>query len=123
MKTIVIISEDYILYKLFEPVLKNKMADSTILHFSSFEEVKTQIDKSKCDLIVADGVMSGVASFEIINYLRLEQRIIVPIFFISEVNIEYFQTKAFESGVSVYYNKPINPFEVSDAIVNALNKN
>lgn len=122
MKTIIIISEDYIFYKLFEPVLKNKIADCKIVYFNSFEQVKTQIDKNKCDLIVADGVMSGVASFEIINYLRLEKRIIVPIFFISEVNIEYFKTKAFESGVSVYYNKPINPYEVSDAIINALNK-
>ncbi len=123
MKTIVIISEDYIFYKLFEPVLKNKIADCNILHYSSFDEVKLQINNSKCDLIIADGVMSGVASFEIINYLRLEQRIIVPIFFISEVNIDYFRTKAFEAGVSIYYDKPINPFEVSDAIVNALNKN
>ena len=120
MKTIVIISEDYIFLKLLEPILKKKTPDSKIIHCDSFEQVKSKVNKSDCHLIVADGVMSGVASFEIINYLRIVQRIVVPIFFISEVNNEYFKTKAYEVGASVYYTKPFNPFELTDAIVNSL---
>ena len=116
MKTIAIISEDYIFIKLFIPLLEQKIPDCTILQCNNFTEVKDTLDKNHCDLIIADGILSGVASFEIVEHLRLDMGIIAPILFFSEMQPDYFRNKALDSGVTHFYKKPFSPVDASEEI-------
>jgi len=120
MGQIAIISEDIIFTKLLETFLKIKIPESLIIHYSSFLEIKEKIDNANFDLILVDGIMAGVASFEIINYLRLSKKIISPIYFFSEVHLDYFKIKAYEIGVNYYYEKPFDHHAVIDDIVTNL---
>ncbi len=121
MKLIFIISEDYIFFAILNQFFKLEFPDCTIKGCSSFAEVQNNIKSHTPDLIISHGVMSGVASFEIVNYLRIEKKLKVPIFFVSEVRVHSFQLKAFEVGVNDFFEKPFDPYEIKEYISQALN--
>jgi DNA-binding response OmpR family regulator len=109
MINVVIISKDIIFINLMQAMLWHKLPACNIFQFSSFPEVKDKIEGDMFDFIIVDGMVSGVASFEIVNFLRIEKKITTPIYFFSEVHSESFKSKAFETGVSNYYEKPFDP--------------
>lgn len=117
MKHIGIISEDIIFYKLLETFLIKKITDVSIAHFDSFSDISNRIDSTNNQIILIDGIMSGVASFEIITYLRYTKNISCPIFFFSEVGQEFFKTKAYFAGANRYYEKPFDHHTVTDEII------
>lgn len=116
MPQIAIISENNIFTALLKSFIQKKFQECSIIVFCSFAELKEQIDYYNLDIIVADSIMSGTASFEIINFLRLEKKIVCPVYFFSEVHSEDFKSKAFETGVNYYYEKPFDPESVTDDI-------
>ena len=120
MGQIAIISENIIFFKHLRTFLNRKMPECAILQFSLFPYIKEKIDEGTFDLIVVDGIISGVGSFEIINYLRLEKKISSPICFFSDVRTDNFKAKAYESGVNYYYEKPFDPHVVTNDIVSSL---
>lgn len=120
MKHIAIISENIIFIKLLGSFLDRKIPDSRITHFSSFSDIKEKIDQANFDLILVDGIISGVASFEIINYLRHEKKVISPVYYFSEARQDYIRVKAYEIGVNYYYEKPFDPHKVTNEMVNNL---
>lgn len=121
MKLVLIISEDYIFYAILSRFFKQEFPECQIFGCSSFAETKKFISDKVPDLIISHGVMSGVASFEIVNYLRIAKRMKTPIFFISEVRVHSFQLKSFEVGVNDFFEKPFNPYEMKSQIRQALN--
>jgi len=121
MKLVSIISEDYIFYAILNQFFKLEFPDCHVNGCSSFAEVQMCIKNRIPDLIISHGVMSGVASFEIVNYLRIEKKLKMPIFFVSEVRVHSFQLKAFEVGVNDFFEKPFDPYEMKEYIRQALN--
>ena len=122
MKTIIIITEDYVFYKLLELPINGTIKNCRTVQCKSYEELKKDKNLSKYDLVILDGVLSGVASFEIVIHLRNEKKFLAPIYFISEVGVEYFRTKAFEAGITEYFTKPFDPFSVTEKIAQILRK-
>jgi DNA-binding response OmpR family regulator len=122
MKRIAIITENIIFIKLLKSLLDRKIPDSHITHFSSFPDIKEQINQANFDLILVDGIISGVASFEIINYLRHEKKVISPVYYFSEARQDYIRVKAYEIGVNYYYEKPFDPHKVTNEIVTNLTR-
>lgn len=120
MYKIAIISENVIFTKLLGSFLSKKIPECAVVRFSSFPAVKKNIDKIVFDFIIIDGIIAGVASFEIINYLRLEKKIITPIYFFSEIRTESFKSEAYQTGVNFYYEKPFDPHIVTNEMINSL---
>lgn len=120
MKKLALISENIIFTKIIVSFLKRKDPEFSIVHFSSFAEVKKKMGGEIFDGIIVDGIISGVASFEVINYLRLQKNFVCPIYFFSEVHADYFKSKAYEAGVNYYYEKPFDPHIVTQDIVSSL---
>jgi DNA-binding response OmpR family regulator len=116
MHLIAIISENLILTKLLDSHLKRKLPECLITRFSSFSAIEEKIRRSAFELIMVDGIISGMASFEIINYLRLEKKVICPIFFFSDTPNDYFKIKVNNKGVNYHYRKPFDARTVTDEI-------
>ena len=120
MKKLAVISENIIFTKIMVSFLKRTIPECSIIHFSSFPQVKSTVNGDVYDGIIVDGIISGVASFEIIDYLRLQKNFICPIYFFSEVHANFFKSKAYETGVNYYYEKPFDPHKVTQDIVSSL---
>jgi DNA-binding response OmpR family regulator len=116
MHQIAIISENLIFSKLFDSYLKRKLPECLITRFSSFPAIKEKIRRGDFQMIMVDGIISGVASFEIINYLRLRKRVICPICFFSDTPNDYSKIKAHKNGVNYHYGKPFDARSVTNEI-------
>lgn len=115
MQQIAIISENLIFSKLIDSYLKSKLPECLITRFSSFAAIKEKIRRSDFQMIVVDGLISGLASFEIINYLRLRKRVICPICLFSDAANDYFMIKA-KKGVHYHFRKPFDARMVTNEI-------
>jgi DNA-binding response OmpR family regulator len=115
MTQIAIISENLIFTKLLDSHLKRKLPECLITPFSSFSAIKEKIRRSDFRMIMVDGMISGVASFEIINYLRTRKKVNCPICFFSDVPNDYFKIRA-KKGVNYHYRKPFDAGRVTNEI-------
>jgi DNA-binding response OmpR family regulator len=116
MYQIAIISENLIFTKLIDSHLKRKLPECLITRFSSFTAIKEKIRRSAFELIMVDGIISGMASFEIINYLRSRKKVICPICFFSDAPNDFFKIKANKKGVNYHYRKPFDALTVTNEI-------
>jgi len=64
---------------------------------------------------MVDGIISGMASFEIINYLRLRKKVICPICFFSDAANDFFKIKA-KKGTNYHFRKPFDAHMVTNEI-------
>lgn len=120
MHQIAIISENLIFSKLIDSHLKRKFPECSIARFSTFPVIKEKLRRSHFDLIMVDGIISGMAGFEIINYLRRRKRIICPICFFSDAPNDYTYIKANKIGVNYHYRKPFDAHMVTNEITTYL---
>jgi DNA-binding response OmpR family regulator len=114
MHQIAIISENLIFTKLIDAHLKRKLPECLISRFSSFPAIKEKIRRSAFQLIMVDGIISGMASFEIINYLRHEKKVICPICFFSDAPGDYFKIITNKKTVNYHYRKPFDAHTVTN---------
>jgi len=120
MHQIAIISENLIFTKLLDSHLKRKLPECLITPFSSFTAIKEKIRRSAFEMIMVDGFISGMASFEIINYLRCEKKVICPICFFSDAPGDYFKIIATKKSVNYHYRKPFDAHTVTKEIATYL---
>ncbi len=120
MRQIAIISENLIFSKLLDSYLQRKVPECMIIRFSSFSSIKEKIHRGDFELIMVDGIISGMASFEIINYLRHRKRINCPICFFSDAYNDYFKIKSHKNGVNYHYRKPFDAHTVTNEIASFL---
>jgi DNA-binding response OmpR family regulator len=116
MHQIAIISENIIFTKLLDSYLRRKVSKCLIIQFSSFPDIKEIIDRTDFDLIIVDGIISGVASFEIVNYLRHDKKVICPIYYFSDAHNDFFKIKPYITGVNYHYKKPFDAHAVTNEI-------
>ena len=119
MHQIAIISENNIFSNLLDSHLKRKLPECLITRISSLPAIKEKIRRSVFDVIMVDGIISGVASFEIINYLRIRKKVICPICFFSDAPNDYFKIKA-KKGINYHYRKPFDAHTVTNEIAACL---
>ena len=116
MQQIAIISENLIFTKVLDAHLKRKLPEYLITRFSSFSAIEEKIRSSAFEMIMVDGVISGMASFEIINYLRLTKKVICPICFFSDAPNDFFKIIANKKGINYHYRKPFDANRVTNEI-------
>lgn len=85
-KTIVIISSDILFPLLFETLLFQKINDLRIIICKSIQDINQKLDVSVVNLIILDSILNDIPSFEIMRYIRMEKRIISPIFLSRNTN-------------------------------------
>jgi DNA-binding response OmpR family regulator len=120
MTQIAIISENLIFSKLLDTYLKRKVPECLITWFSSFALIKEKIRRTDFDMIMVDGFISGVESFEIIDFLRRRKRISCPICFFSDTYDDYLKIKANRNGINYHYRKPFDAHSVTSEIASRL---
>jgi DNA-binding response OmpR family regulator len=120
MQQIAIISENLIFTKVLDAHLKRKLPEYLITRLSSFSAIKEKICTSVFELIMVDGIISGMASFEIINYLRHTINVSCPICFFSDAPNDFFKITANKKDVNYHYRKPFDAHSVTNEIATYL---
>ncbi len=120
MTQIAIISENLIFSKLLDSYLKRKVPECIITWFASFALIKENIQRTHFDMIMVDGFISGVESYEIIDFLRRKKRIGCPICFFSDAYNDYLKIKANKNGINYHFRKPFDAHSVTSEIASYL---
>ncbi len=99
-----------------------KKAGYLVHHVRDGKEVKEFLSHTKPDLIVSDIMMPYFSGIELINYVRNELLLQIPIIIISSAGNEENVLSAFELGASDFISKPVSPSELLVRIARELNK-
>lgn len=120
-RTIVIISNDILFPQLFETLLFRKIKELNIILCKTILEIDEHVDPSTCDITILDAILNGVPSFEVMRYLRVDKRIITPIYFFPEIQAERYLHRAYVMGASRIIQKPFDPHILTDEITDYFN--
>jgi len=85
-------------------------------------EVKAQLGKSVPDIIVSDIMMPYFSGLELIDYVRKELALDVPILIMSSAGNDENIIDAFDLGANDFLSKPISPSELIVRLMKELNK-
>ena len=105
MKRIIIVEDDKVISKELYNLLKNSNYDATIL--TDFENSKTEILKSKADLILLDINIPFFNGELLLKEIRKE--INTPVIMVTSRNNEIDEVLAYSYGADDYITKPYNP--------------
>ncbi len=113
---IYIICEDLVLGVLLNKILNISLHKPVIVYYKSFSDVKSIREGENPGLVILDDIITGSASHEIANILRLEKKIKCPVYYLS--NAEYGEEKkALYRGANYFFRKPFNPDELTQHII------
>lgn len=89
---------------------------------SNGKEVKEQLEKEIPDLIVSDIMMPYFSGLELVDYVRNELSLDIPIIIVSSAGNEENVLKAFDLGANDFISKPVSPAELIMRINRELRK-
>lgn len=113
-----LISQDIVFVQLMEFLFRKSLDCPVIEKYYSIVELKKK-EEIISDLVVLDDIVEGAASFEVISYLRFNQRFINTICFFGEDD-ENMRIHSLRKGANSFYKKPFSPEDVVGEIVNNL---
>lgn len=85
-------------------------------------EVKEHLVENTPDLIISDIMMPYFSGIELIDYVRKELNLSIPIIIISSAGNEENVLTAFELGANDFISKPISPSELMVRVARELLK-
>ena len=115
-----IISEDYVLTVILRKILKSSLYRPAIYSLHSFSDVKSIKSGEVIDLILLDDLLSGAASHEVVNTLRLEKKVKCPIYYLSNSESKE-EKKALYRGANYLFKKPFKPEDLVQHIMTNTN--
>lgn len=117
---IFVVDDELVNLKLIERILQAQ-GYTAITTINNPNCVLAEYRKNRPDLILLDINMPGLNGFDVLDQLkRINATVLPPIVFISAQNAHEFRTKAFESGVLDFINKPFNRLELVSRVKNLL---
>ena len=87
------------------------------------KQVKNKLAEDMPDIIVSDIMMPYFSGIELIDYVRNELQLSVPIIIISSAGNEENVLSAFELGANDFIAKPVSPSELLVRVGRELQKN
>jgi len=114
-------SNDILFPQLFETLLYRKIKGVNVIVCKSIQEIKEKVPVHSANLGLLDSILNGISSLEVIRYLRMERRIVTPLFYFSDIQTEAYTYKAYEMGASRIIHRPFDPNVVTDEIVELIN--
>ncbi|MBP1629992.1 MAG: Response regulator receiver domain [Bacteroidetes bacterium] len=121
-KKILIISRDIFFHKLLKKLMEKNIKNCELFIYKSKREIDRISQDSKIDFVVLDGEFNSLSAFEVLRILRVEKRIIAPIWFFSDIDRKDYIYKAYAIGASKIIKKTFDPIEIVNDIANILNK-
>lgn len=108
---ILVVEDDYMMIRAIEHKLKSEgyEVEAAPDGHQAFE----MINKTNYDLIITDILMPFVGGFELINKIRNDLQLKIPIIVLSSLSNENSIIEAFKLGADDYVTKPFSPSEVS----------
>lgn len=86
------------------------------------KEVKESLALSIPDIIVSDIMMPYFSGIELIDFIRNDLKLNIPIIIISSAGNEDNVLNAFELGANDFISKPVNPSELLVRVAREINK-
>jgi DNA-binding response OmpR family regulator len=108
---ILICEDEFLMQKTIEQRLQRDGFEVIIA--KDGREALSIIDTQPVDLIVTDLLMPFVSGLELIEYVKREKRMNIPILVLSKVGLEATVERAFEIGADDYITKPFSPNELA----------
>lgn len=99
-----------------------KKGGYTVFHASNGKEVKQYLTTDTPDIIVSDIMMPYFSGIELINYIRNDLSLKIPIIIISSAGNEENVLNAFELGANDFISKPFSPTELLVRLARELKK-
>ena len=99
-----------------------KKEDYTVDLCRDGKEVKEYLTETIPDIIICDIMMPYFSGMELIDFVRNELKLNVPIIIISSAGNEENVLSAFELGANDFLPKPISPSELLVRVAKELNK-
>lgn len=108
---ILVCEDDYMMVKAIEHKLKN---DGYIIDVvTDGNQASEKISQVSYDLVMTDLLMPFVGGLELINIIRNDLKLKMPIIVLSRLGNEDTIIEAFKLGADDYITKPFSPNEVS----------
>lgn len=120
MAKILIVEDDFMMLKTLEHRLKG---DGHQLFLAKDGQQGAQFlaqEREGIDLVITDMLMPFVSGLELINMIRGQYALSIPVLVLSKVGNEDTILQAFELGADDYLTKPFSPNELSIRVKKAL---
>jgi DNA-binding response OmpR family regulator len=119
---ILLVIEDIIIGKLIKAIIQNEYTSAEVHWKENFQSSKELLQQETYDLIILHNLISGRASLEIVQLLRGEMNIFIPVVMVSDIKIEQFKRKAFQAGITSFIFQPFSVDDVITTIKQALER-
>lgn len=116
---IFIVEDDINVIKILKIIIENKELGEVVGHSLNGVDGLKQISLLKPDIVIVDLLMPGKDGISLVSEVK---KILSNIQFImlSQVTNKEMVTKAYESGIEFYINKPVNAIEVERVLKNLI---
>jgi DNA-binding response OmpR family regulator len=118
---IVVFSVDLVFIGIIKRMIENNNKHCHCEILSSFSEAGTISPVNSFDLIIVDDLIIGMSCYELISFLRLNQKIITPIIYFGVAEYDGV-LKAHSSGANHFIVKPFRFSEVQVKLQGFLSK-
>jgi two-component system response regulator VicR len=108
---ILVCEDDFMIIKAIEHKLKSEGYEVDVA--TDGNEASEKLSQTGYNLIITDLLMPFVGGLELINKIRNELNLKIPIIVLSTLNNEDSIIEAFNLGADDYITKPFSPNEVS----------
>lgn len=119
-KKLLLAEDDELLASLLNFRLQKGGYDVTISRDG--KEVKESLALAIPDIIVSDIMMPYFSGIELIDFIRNDLKLNIPIIIISSAGNEENVLSAFELGANDFISKPVNPSELLVRVAREINK-
>ncbi len=117
----ILITDDHAIVRVGSSmIIKNFLANVTIHHAESFNEMMQKLDIEKYDLLILDINMPGGNNFQMIENVRQKQSDIKILMF-SAYDEQLYATRYLKAGVNGYLHKNSSEIEFQTAVNTILN--
>lgn len=110
-----IITDVPLFCNIFIPLLSNHK-DLTIDIYKSIDDIEKRMGIYPCHLILIDGEMSNVSSFEVLQYIRNTKCNKTEIWFFTGIQTEEYILQAMVIGANKIIYRPLDPIAIANEI-------
>jgi len=107
---ILLCEDDYMLSKTIE--FKLKKDGYAVLSAANGKEATEMLRKEKVDMVITDLLMPFMSGLELIEVVRKELNLTLPVMVLSRIGLEKTVIQAFDLGADDYLVKPFSPLEL-----------
>lgn len=119
-KRVLLADDDQLLASLLN--FRLKKGGYEVHHSTNGKEVKEYLKTERPDIIVSDIMMPYFSGIELIDFVRNELKLNIPIIIISSAGNEQNVLSAFELGANDFITKPVSPTELLVRVAREINK-